>query len=99
LDEAIPTGLIINELLSNALKHAFVNRKEGALSVRLKESGGKLHLSVMDDGVGMKEDLGDIQTDSLGAQLVIALTQQLDGELSTERISGTTIKIVFPKRR
>ena len=99
LDEAIPTGLIINELLSNALKHAFVNRKEGALSVRLKESGGKLHLSVMDDGVGMKEDLGDIQTDSLGAQLVIALTQQLDGELSTERISGTTIKIVFPNRR
>ncbi|MFM7104712.1 MAG: sensor histidine kinase, partial [Flavobacteriales bacterium] len=86
------------ELLSNALKHAFVNRKAGTLSVILKDSEGKLKLSVSDDGIGMKEDLWASQTDSLGTQLVLALTQQLDGTLTTERTSGTRINIVFPKR-
>jgi len=98
LEQAIPMGLIINELLSNALKHAFANRKVGSLSVILKDSEGKLKLSVSDDGIGMKDDLGAGQTDSLGAQLVLALTQQLDGTLTTERTSGTRINIVFPKR-
>jgi len=57
-----------------------------------------VHLSVSDDGVGLKEEFGKAQTDSLGTQLVLALTQQLDGELSSERINGTRINIVFQKR-
>lgn len=98
LDQAIPVGLIVNELLSNTLKHAFVQRERGNVYVRLKEADGKVFLSVGDDGVGMKTDFGTAQVDSLGSQLVMALTQQLEGELSTERSSGTTINIVFQKR-
>lgn len=98
LEEAIPMGLIVNELISNCLKHAFVGRKEGKLNLCLKEIDRRVHLSVSDDGVGLKEEFGKAQTDSLGTQLVLALTQQLDGELSSERINGTRINIVFQKR-
>lgn len=98
LDEAIPIGLIINELLINSLKHAYVGREKGTLMVKLKESAGQLNLTVVDDGVGLKEEFGSIQTDSLGTQLVLALTQQLDGVLTSESSSGTTINIVFPKK-
>ena len=98
LDEAIPVGLIINELLINSLKHAYVGREKGTLMVKLKESAGQLNLTVVDDGVGLKEEFGSIQTDSLGTQLVLALTQQLDGVLTSESSSGTTINIVFPKK-
>ena len=98
LDEAIPIGLIINELLSNCLKYAYVGRETGLLKVKLKEAAGQLKLSVVDDGVGLKEEFGASQTDSLGTQLVLALTQQLDGVLTSEISSGTTINIVFPKK-
>ncbi len=98
LEEAIPMGLIVNELISNCLKHAFVGRKEGKLNLCLKEIDRRVHLSISDDGVGLKEEFGKAQTDSLGTQLVLALTQQLDGELSSERINGTRINIVFQKR-
>ena len=96
LEQAIPIGLIINELLSNALKHAFVGRAAGAIYVSIKKSDNKLILCVADDGIGLMEDFGAVQTDSLGTQLVLALTQQLDGELSTESSHGTSISIIFP---
>jgi two-component sensor histidine kinase/PAS domain-containing protein len=98
LDQAIPCGLIINELISNSLKHAFSGRKSGRLYILLTESGKEIKLTVGDDGIGLKEDFGESQTDSLGTQLVLALVQQLDGTLSTDRSSGTVINIVFPKK-
>jgi PAS domain S-box-containing protein len=95
LDSAIPCGLIINELVSNALKHAFLNGSAGHITVDLHQEGGKNVLVVSDDGVGLPGDLDVQTTETLGLQLVSALVQQLDGTLELERDSGTVFKISF----
>ena len=95
LDSAIPCGLIINELVSNALKHAFSNHSAGHITVDLHQEGGKNVLVVRDDGVGLPGDLDLQTTETLGLQLVTALVQQLDGALELERGSGTVFKISF----
>jgi PAS domain S-box-containing protein len=95
LDSAIPCGLIINELVSNTLKHAFLDGSAGHITVDLHQEGGKNVLVVSDNGVGLPADLNVHTTETLGLQLVSALVQQLDGTLELERGSGTAIKISF----
>ena len=95
LDSAIPCGLIINELVSNALKHAFLNHSAGHITVDLHQEGEKNVLVVRDNGVGLPGDLDVQATETLGLQLVSALVQQLDGTLGLDRGSGTLFKISF----
>ena len=96
VNTAIPCGLIINELVSNSLKHAFKDREEGTVEVALnKESDGTYLLSVSDDGVGLPEGLDLKNTDSLGMQLVMTLIQQLDGSFQVEGYNGTKFHIRF----
>ncbi|MCB0780824.1 MAG: PAS domain S-box protein [Flavobacteriales bacterium] len=86
LDQAIPCGLILNELISNALKHAFPGSGEGTIHLRLSLEGNEVRIEVNDDGVGMPTAF-DLEADSnLGLQLVATLVDQLDG--SIERTSG-----------
>jgi two-component sensor histidine kinase len=96
LDTAIPCGLIINELISNALKHAFPNGTDGLIEVEMGRDGEWLHLSVKDDGVGFPKGVDFRSTSSLGLQLVNSLASQLDGTVELLNGTGTTFTITFP---
>ena len=96
IDTAVPCGLIINELVSNALKHAFVPEKEGHLYVSLKYMDSKqVRLTVKDDGIGLPKGFDVAKYDSLGMQLINALSNQLDGKLTTLVDNGTTFHLDF----
>ena len=94
LSTAIPCGLIINELVSNSLKHAFPE-KQGEIYVNLHRDDGRSTLIVSDNGVGFPENVDFRNTDSLGLQLVCTLTDQLDGAIELNRRDGTEFKITF----
>jgi two-component sensor histidine kinase len=96
LNRAIPCGLLLNELLSNALKHAFPNGRKGEVVISiLSNDKGKYTLLVKDNGIGLSNDVDIFNTDSLGMQLVCDLTMQIDGNLKLEKTKGTSFKIVF----
>ncbi len=96
VDAGIPCGLIINELLSNAVKHAFPEGK-GTVSLRMNRSDGLIELRVVDDGIGFPKDVDFRNPGSLGLQLVNTLVNQLEG--SMELVSngkGSEFRITFP---
>ncbi len=96
ISKAIPCGLIINELVSNSLKHAFPGEKQGEILVKLhSNNNGKVMLEVSDTGVGFPDDLNFRRPDSLGLQLVNDLANQLGGILEFDRTKGTAVKIAF----
>ncbi len=96
LDRAIPCGLIINELVSNALKYAFPQGRKGEILVDLLcDRDGKLALTVKDDGVGLPEDVDIADTPSLGLQLVNTLVKQLDGTIEVNRRGGTEFRMLL----
>jgi len=98
LDSAIPCGLILNELISNSLKYAFNGSDGGTISIGLKElKGGKILLSVHDDGVGIPESIEISDTETLGLQLVHTLTEQLEGEIKLTRDKGSKFDLIFTK--
>lgn len=97
IDTAIPSGLIVNELVSNALKHAYPDHRAGTIIVQLcQDRVGRVHLSVRDDGVGIPTDVDYRNTASLGMQLVNSLCRQLDATMEMHNASGTTFSIDFP---
>ncbi|MET0339750.1 MAG: AAA family ATPase [Polyangiales bacterium] len=96
VDRAVSCGLIINELVSNAFKHAFPDGRAGTLWVALHSPTSEQHvLSVRDDGVGLPPDLSIEDGDTLGLQLVYDLTNQLGGRLTVRREGGTAFFISF----
>jgi PAS domain S-box-containing protein len=101
IDTAVPCGLIVNELLSNALKHAFHGDRKGKISVHLIEHGdGPISLSVRDDGIGLPAAFDFDRTETLGLQLVQALVRQIDGRITIERRdAGAGFNVVFPPER
>ena len=98
LDQAIPCGLIINELVSNALKYAFKGRKKGVLTVILREENDDVILAVKDDGVGLPPDFAFEKNNSLGIQLVYALLEQLDATMKVNQTEGTEFFIRFHRK-
>jgi PAS domain S-box-containing protein len=95
VDTAIPCGLILNELVSNALKHAFPDGREGEVRIELRADDGQLTLIVSDNGVGLPQDLDFRDTESLGLQLVNTLVEQIEGTIELDRSDGTAFKITF----
>lgn len=96
LDQAVPFGLLINELVTNALKHAFPGERPGLIQVKLERpTPHAVLLTVADDGVGLPATLDPRHTQSLGLQLVFLLTEQLHGTVNFERGNGTTVQILF----
>ena len=96
VETAIPCGLIINELVSNAFKHAFPNDRAGEIWIELQvQAGQDLTLSVRDNGIGLPPDLDLRQTRSLGLTLVTTLVKQLKGQLETNQQNGTTFAVTF----
>ncbi len=96
VDRAIPCGLIVNELMTNALKHAFPNGRAGSIQVRLATQKDQTTLAVRDDGAGFPPDVDFRQSRSLGLQLVCTLANQLGGTINLTRDNGTEFVIVFP---
>lgn len=99
INTAIPLGLIINELVSNSMKHAFPGDETGKITVKFSEDDDICTLEVSDNGVGFPPELELGKTDSLGLQLVTSLTQQIGGELELERSPGTTFRITFKEEK
>jgi len=97
VDKAIPCGLILNELITNALKHAFPDGRRGSVRVELQHAAtGNIVLAVSDDGVGMAREDDPRRSSSLGLQLVAMLVEQLRGRLEVVRNGGMTFRSTFP---
>jgi PAS domain S-box-containing protein len=97
IDTAVPCGLIINELLTNAFKHAFPGDRGGSIGLRLSRvSPAALRLVIEDDGIGFPEGVDFRSLTSMGMTLVLSLTQQIDGKISLERAGGTRFTVDFP---
>ncbi|RXA21869.1 sensor histidine kinase [Methanosarcina sp. MSH10X1] len=111
MDTAVPLGIIVNELISNSLKHAFPDRHNGTIRITLHREGNRecissivksegckgtaFVLKVSDNGVGIPENLDIEELDSLGMQLVTSLADQIDGKLELRTNHGTEIIIRF----
>lgn len=96
VDTLIPIGLIINELVSNSLKHAFPGQTSGSIYLSLRQLPDKSYkLKVADNGVGLPENFNMDDIHSLGLELIQTLVSQLDGELHFESNNGTTFEITF----
>jgi PAS domain S-box-containing protein len=96
VDTAVPCGLILNELLTNALKYAFPEGQPGEIFIGLQAEPGHVTLKVRDTGIGFPADLDFRHTESLGLQLVSMLAEQLGGTVTLSRDCGTTFTITFP---
>lgn len=98
LDTSIPAGLIINELVTNSIKHAFSQSNEGIIYINLHTKDNILFLEVSDNGKGFPKEIDFRNTNSLGLQLVNTLVEQLNGklELSDNKDGGTSFYINFP---
>lgn len=95
VDTAIPIGLIVNELLTNALKYAFPQDKQGTINISLeKTKGNNLKLRIQDNGIGKVKGLASKGT-GFGSQLVRLLTQQLNGKMKEITDSGTLVEFDF----
>jgi len=95
IETAIPCGLIISELVSNSLKHAFPSGRKGELHVSLQTHDDEYELKISDNGIGIPESIDYTKTNSLGLQLVNNLVKQVDGEIELNRHHGTEFKITF----
>jgi two-component sensor histidine kinase/DNA-binding response OmpR family regulator len=99
IEKAVPVGLIINELLTNALKYAFPGGRAGKLTVQIEPvPGDMLKLTVADDGVGLPAGIDVNDPATLGLQLVSTLAEQLRGSLDARSQPGATFTITFPKQ-
>jgi two-component sensor histidine kinase len=95
LQRAVPCGLLVNELISNAFKHAFPDGRVGEIKVCLKPIGGEMVLSVRDNGVGLPQGLNVSATRSLGLQLVKLLADQVGARLTVGSAPGTCFELRF----
>ncbi|PKL73721.1 MAG: hypothetical protein CVV29_02005 [Methanobacteriales archaeon HGW-Methanobacteriales-2] len=95
IEIATPLGLIVNELFTNCMKHAFPDTQTGTVTVEFYKEDQKYKLTVQDDGVGLPADLDIENTESLGLNLVKNLTNQIDGKLIYKVKNGTNFTIKF----
>lgn len=96
MDIAIPCGLIINELISNSFKYAFVNQPNGVISILFENKQDNSYaLTVADNGSGIPPEVNINKTKSLGMKIIRKLVQQIDGELQTDFSNGTKFTIIF----
>ena len=101
LDDALPSGLLISEVISNCLKHAFPDGREGEVGILLwRQTATTVVLVLSDNGVGLPNNLDWTTSQSLGLRLVRALAQQLRADLDIQSQSGTQVRLVFtPKSK
>jgi two-component system, chemotaxis family, CheB/CheR fusion protein len=98
ISQAVPCGLILNELITNCLKHAFPEKQKGVVHVSFSCSDDECILEVADDGAGLREGIEPQKSTSMGLQLVRLIVEQLEGTLSVMTNGGTHFTISFPKK-
>jgi two-component sensor histidine kinase len=97
VDQAIPCALVVNEILSNAYKHAFAGRKKGIIDISVVQEKDRIRITIHDNGTGLPENLDISRTNSLGLKLIRTLVQhQLKGSLSFKNRKGTEVNVEFP---
>ncbi|WP_158551503.1 PAS domain S-box protein [Rhodohalobacter sp. SW132] len=99
INQAIPCALLVNELLINALKHAFPDERDGKIKVTLREKDGFVHLSVQDNGVGLDPGVNFENPATLGLKLISHLVKQLYGDIKADSSEGTTFTVSFRKEQ
>jgi len=97
ITQAIPSALIINEVVVNSFKHAFGDDHKGHINVVLNEEGGDVCITIIDNGVGLPDDFDPRQQQSLGMKLIQTLANQLEGEITYHSKDGVEFVLVFPK--
>ncbi len=95
INKAIPCGLILNEIITNSLKHAFPKKKKGKIMIEFLRKNSQYEFLVRDNGVGLPEKFNVKKSTSLGLKLIHLLTEQIGGKLEIKRKSGTQYKVVF----
>ena len=95
IETATPLGLIVTELVSNSIKHAFPHNQKGEIIVSLSCDNDEFLLTVSDNGVGIPEDFDIEKTETLGLKLVNTLVKQIDGVVELDKTKGTNFKIKF----
>jgi len=97
VDQALPCALVVNEILSNAYKHAFKGRKQGKIEISVVQENGQIRITVRDNGIGLPTDFDISRSNSLGLKLIRTLVQhQLKGTLTFKSRNGTEISVEFP---
>jgi two-component sensor histidine kinase len=99
LDQAIPCGLILNELISNAFKHAFPNGRAGKVHIGSNLVGNQVSITIADDGAGLPEGFHTDKDGNLGLELVHTLVEQLDGKLDVKTGPGVSYLLTFERYR
>lgn len=97
IDTAIPCGLIINELVTNSIKHAFPEGTSGDITVNMDQDDDKYHLKMSDNGIGLPPEFDIKKSTTLGILLVNSLVGQLDGSIEIIRDEGTAYHIIINK--
>jgi len=96
IDSAVPSGIIINELVTNSLKYAFPDGREGLIRLSLRQHKDYVLLEVSDNGIGMPESMNLADSKTLGLELVLALIEQLNASFELNRGNGTRFSIKIP---
>jgi len=97
ISKAVPCSLIINELISNSLKHAFPNNLKGRIIISFALDNGCYHLSYEDNGIGIPQSLINETPQTLGFELIKGLVKQLSGTIKITVVGGTRYDIEFPE--
>jgi two-component sensor histidine kinase len=93
LDDSVPCGLLINEIVSNSLKHAFPDDKNGKITLKMFKSGKDMVLQISDDGIGLKEEVDPSAQDTFGFLLIYTLAAQLEANILVSREGGVAFDI------
>ena len=97
VDQAIPCALMVNEILTNAYKHAFKGRRTGTIKISAQQEHGNMNIIIRDDGIGINKNVDTAHTNSLGFKLIRALIQyQLKGSFIINNENGTEVIVKFP---
>ena len=97
VNQAIPCGLIINEVVTNAYKHAFKEGEEGRIQISLSQVGDTIRLNVKDNGRGLRDNFSLSESSSLGFKLIETLTSQLNADINIRSQEGTQVSVKFQK--
>ena len=96
IESALPSGMIVSELLTNVFKYAFPGDRNGSAHIRLEAGNGQVRITVSDDGVGLPPDFDPAHSSSFGWQLIHNLVGQLGGKVEVASDGGTRVSISFP---
>jgi PAS domain S-box-containing protein len=95
IEQAIPCGLLVNEIITNAFKHAFPQQRSGRVEIELEQQEEWVRVRIHDDGAGIPAEIDLEQAETMGLKLINLLTRQVNGEMSVERNQGTTFILRF----